>query len=338
MKHFLGIDVSKQHLDLALVDQAGALLSSERTANEGKQVTKLFRRWIKEYALQKSTVLVCLEPTGHYSYGILQVLVQEELPTWLARPLDIKHSIGATRGKNDQIDAQRIAHYARRFHDKADLIGPRTLQMNKLKQLLTCRRQLVADKRRHQVRMKDLNRSVDKSLRSTFDRFSSERLRQIAAQLQEVEKLIEQHIQRDPVLQQQYELLLSVNGVGPVLAAYLLATTEGFTRFGSARQLACQAGVVPYEHTSGSSIRGRRCVSHQADHTLKTLLHMSALGAIQRAGELREYYLRKVQEGKAKMAVINAVRCKILHRLFAVIKRGTPYQHNYQHPLAHAIE
>ena len=78
-------------------------------------------------------------------------------------------------------------------------------------------------------------------------------------------------------------------------------------------------------HSSGSSIQGRTRVSPQADRILKTLLHMSALGVIARPGELQDYYQRKLAQGKPPMAVINAVRCKILHRSFAVVKRGTPY-------------
>jgi transposase len=93
--------------------------------------------------------------------------------------------------------------------------------------------------------------------------------------------------------------------------------------------------VVPYEHSSGSSIHGQTRVSPQADRVLKTLLHMSAMGVIARAGELQDYYRRKLAEGKAPMSVLNAVRCKILHRLFAVVRRGTPY---VRIPLAQVIE
>ncbi|MCB0785926.1 MAG: IS110 family transposase, partial [Flavobacteriales bacterium] len=122
----------------------------------------------------------------------------------------------------------------------------------------------------------------DKSLRALFDRFSRERIVQIDKQLGQLEKQILEHIRSDRQLEHQYQLLLSVEGVGPVLAAYLLATTEGFTRFANARRLACQAGVAPYEHSSGSSVHGRTRVSPQADRVLKTLLHMSALGVIHR--------------------------------------------------------
>ncbi|MBK8612515.1 MAG: IS110 family transposase [Flavobacteriales bacterium] len=164
---------------------------------------------------------------------------------------------------------------------------------------------------------------------------SRQRIKQVDQQLVEVDGLILEFIRSDQQLNQQYQLLLSVDGVGPVLASYLLACTEGFTRFRTARQLACQAGVAPYEHTSGTSIHGRTRVSPQADQVLKTLLHMSALGVIARAGELQDYYRRKLGQGKAPMSVINAVRCKMLHRLFAVIQRGTPY---VRMPLAQVIE
>ncbi|MBK9539584.1 MAG: hypothetical protein IPO12_12705 [Flavobacteriales bacterium] len=133
---------------------------------ESKADRALLKRWHKQFGVTKANALFCLEPgalwvpAGGRTHGA-------GLPTWLAHPLDIKHSIGSTRGKR-RIDAQRIADYARRHHDKARLLGPGSLRMNKLKQLLTCRRQLVTDKRRHQVRIKDLNRHVDRSLRALF--------------------------------------------------------------------------------------------------------------------------------------------------------------------------
>ncbi|MBK7083472.1 MAG: transposase [Flavobacteriales bacterium] len=178
--------------------------------------------------MTKANALFCLEPTGHYGYLLVEELMRAGLPTWLAHPLDIKHSIGSTRGKNDRIDAQRIADYARRHHDKARLLGPGSLRMNKLKQLLTCRRQLVTDKRRHQVRIKDLNRHVDRSLRALFDRLSQERIEQIDTQLEKIEAAIVDHIHADP--RPRAVCAAPQRGWrGPVLAAHLLACTEGFT-------------------------------------------------------------------------------------------------------------
>lgn len=100
------------------------------------------------------------------------------------------------------------------------------------------------------------------------------------------------------------------------------------------KKLACHAGVAPFEHSSGSSVRGKTRVNHQARKSLKTLLHLAAMSALQVDGELRDYYLRKVAEGKNKMLVINALRNKLIHRVCAVVKRGEKYDKNYTPTLA----
>ena len=121
---------------------------------------------------------------------------------------------------------------------------------------------------------------------------------------------------------------MSVPGVGKVLCWHLLARTEGFSIIDNPRKLACYAGVVPFEHQSGTSIYKKPKVSYYADKTLKSLLHLGAMSAIRCKNDLRVYYLRKVSQGKNKMAVINAVRNKIIHRVYAVIKNEKIYK-NY---------
>ena len=91
--------------------------------------------------------------------------------------------------------------------------------------------------------------------------------------------------------------------------------------------------MVPFEHSSGKSVRGKSRVSHFAHKDLKTLLHMCAVGCISRKGELRDYYERKLAQGKNKMSVLNAIRNKIVHRIFAVVRDNTMYQKNYQYSL-----
>lgn len=91
----------------------------------------------------------------------------------------------------------------------------------------------------------------------------------------------------------------------------------------------CHAGVAPFEHRSGSSVRGKTRVSHHARKRLKSLFHLAAMSSIRAKGELRDYYQRKVGEGKNKMLVLNAVRNKIIHRIYAVVRRGEKYDKNY---------
>lgn len=335
MEHFIGMDVSKATLDLALQDETGITLATAQVENSHKALANALKRWFREFDVAKEGCLVCLEPTGQYSEGPLTTLVGMEAPTWYANANDIKKSIGMQRGKNDRVDALRIAEYARRFKDKARLFTKDHLRLRGLKKLLSRRQLLVNRRKTHQVLLKDYNPLMEPGLRRSLDRIDKTLKRAYDKAIKEVEALIMVEIQRHPEMLKQYELILSVDSVGPVLAAHLVALTDGFVRFASARQLACHAGVAPFEFRSGSSIRGRTRVSSYAQRQLKTLLHMAAVSSLSRAGELRDFYQRKVADGKAAMSVMNALRNKIIHRVYAVLERGTPYT---KKTLANAIE
>lgn len=155
----------------------------------------------------------------------------------------------------------------------------------------------------------------------------------LTEQIKQLEQHIEELIASDEGLSQQAQWIQSVQGVGKVLCWNLLVTTNEFKNITDPRKLACYAGVVPFDYSSGTSIRGKHKVSVYADKALKTLLHLAAMSAIRLKGELRDYYQRKVQQGKNKMSVLNAVRNKIIHRVFAVLKHKKSYQ-TYLHNLA----
>lgn len=135
-------------------------------------------------------------------------------------------------------------------------------------------------------------------------------------------------------MSRQYELLCSVDGIGDRTAIKMIVETNAFKDFSDPRKFCCHAGVAPFSYTSGSSQKSRNKVSHRADKSIKKLLHLAALSIIKNNGELHDYYLRKVDEGKNKMSVINAVRAKLVLRMFAVIRNNQPYQKNYQNIFA----
>lgn len=129
------------------------------------------------------------------------------------------------------------------------------------------------------------------------------------------------------LLFRQRELLMSIDGVGRVVATNMIIATEAFTRFDDPRKFNCYAGVAPFSYSSGSSLHSKARVSHRADKVMKRLLHLAAVAVTHRiGGELKKYYERKVAEGKNKMSVINALRAKIVARMFAVIKRNEKYK------------
>ena len=163
-----------------------------------------------------------------------------------------------------------------------------------------------------------------------LDKLNNQLIHSIQKQVLKIENQIEQLISNDNDLVTHAEMIQSVPGVGRILCWVLIAKTNNFQSITDPRKMACYSGVVPFDHQSGSSIRKRDRVSIYADKSIKSLLHLGAMSAIRLNNDLRSYYLRKVDEGKNKMSVLNAVRNKIIHRVFAVIRNQEPYI-NYAH-------
>jgi transposase len=146
----------------------------------------------------------------------------------------------------------------------------------------------------------------------------------------EIEQQIALVIKSDPSINTNYNLLLSVPGIGPVTATYILCCTNNFAKKASGKQLACYAGLASFSDTSGTSLKGRNKVHKMSNKELKALLHMGALSAIKNYQEFRNYYNRKVNEGKHHNSVLNAVCNKIVLRVAAVVNNQEKYVENYK--------
>jgi transposase len=154
-------------------------------------------------------------------------------------------------------------------------------------------------------------------------------LKGVETSLNNVEKAIMAIIKADPELKRLFDLATSVSGIGKVIAVQMIITTNEFKDIDNAKSYACYAGLAPYLEESGV-FKGKGRVSHMANKKVKTLLHMAALVAIQHNDELRLYYQKKVDiDKKNKMSVLNAVRNKLVHRVFACINQNRKYQKNY---------
>lgn len=132
-------------------------------------------------------------------------------------------------------------------------------------------------------------------------------------------------MESDASLQTNFKLLNTLKGVGLILSCQILYHTRNFKRFDSWRQFSSYCSIVPFEHSSGTSIKRKNRIHNIGDRKMKTLLTLASVSAIQCDKELKQYYKKKLNEGKPKMIALNNVRNKILSRAFAVVKRGTPY-------------
>lgn len=331
---FIGIDISKRTIDVAL-----SLTGRENEMNyqqfpNAKTGFKKLLSFIKKTSScpkDKSQWFFCMEHTGVYTYPLCQFLEQRSLSYTLVNPYHLKHSLGLRRGKSDKADSKAIARFA--YQQIADL-KPAKLEADKfltIKSLLSLRNRLVKSKHGLQVASKELSEFAKKVVSQPINKYSKQSINEINKVIKQVEQQMLMIISEDEELKPLYDLLLSVKGVGPIIATALLVYTCAFTAFETSRQFAVYIGIVPFGKTSGTSINTPAKVSHLAHKKLKGLISSGASSARVHDKELRTYYERRLSEGKNKFVIQNAIRNKFLHRIFAVVKRGTPYVELAQH-------
>lgn len=319
----MGMDVSKNTLDVHLFSKQ---TSHSPVGNDIKGYKTLLK-WVQKL-LKKETegLLVVMEYTGIYTYGIERFLAEHNI-RYVKRPaLDIKRSVGMVRGKSDKADACFISKYG--WMRKEELVAMKPVSDHELdlQQLMSHRDKLVADKASYQSKLKELRLQMGDKLNQKMAASMEYVMEVLAIEITDTEKQLNSLLKSEPDLAKNYNLLCSVTGIGFATAVHLLIATENFTRFAEARKLICYCGVAPFEYSSGTSIRGKKRVSQLANKKLKSLLTMAAISAIQHDPELKAKYVQKVAEGKAKMSVINIIRAKLIERVFAVIKRQSAYQ------------
>jgi transposase len=147
--------------------------------------------------------------------------------------------------------------------------------------------------------------------------------------IKQVEQEIMEVIAINDDLLKNYRIITSIKGIGPVNAWMTIAYTENFTSFTDARKYAVYVGVVPYDHSSGTSLNGRKRVSHLANKELKQELNQAAKAAITHDPELKAYADRKIKS-KCYPIILNNVKFKLILRMFSLVKRGEKYVENYR--------
>ncbi len=193
-----------------------------------------------------------------------------------------------------------------------------------LKKLLSRRNLLVRQKQSLSVSLKEQKEVLDPELFKIMNDQNNQLLEMYTEQIKELKQMIEDTMADDEEMKTNYELAKSVVGVGPVISAYMIAITENFTCFENGRKFSTYCGIAPFPYQSGI-MNGKSSVSHIANKNIKGLLSNGVNAAIRYDKELGFYYSRKLAEGKEKGVVFNAIKNKLVHRVFAVIKRQTPY-------------
>lgn len=325
---FIGIDVSKNELDFAVI-QGKALLFHQEIVNNPKSISSFINelKMIKGFKLEKA--VFCMEHTGIYTAHLLSGLHKKKANLCLEPATQIRNSLGNIRGKNDKIDAIRIAEYACKNQEDLTLWVPKRLVIQHLAHLATTRARLIKAKNMLTVSLAEAKAFLPKEIIKKDSGLCSHTVKAMESDIQKIDKIIDGIVASDPELTRLFTLVTSVSGIGKVTATQIIITTNEFKDIKDPKKYACYSGVAPFTKESGI-FKGKASVSHMANKKVKTLLHMSALVAIQHNADIKEYYRRKVDlEKKNKMSVLNAVRNKLILRIFACVRENKQYEKKY---------
>jgi transposase len=321
-KWFVGIDVSKLTLDIALYTA-----KSKMTASDHIQVKNTvsgfqeFLDWLKERGITRSGCVVGMEHTGIYSLDISLFLENKRFDYCLFNPIHLKRSLGLVRGKNDRVDAFRIANYC--YLHREDLVYSHmaSSSMLEIRSLLSERKLYVEQMATHKGFLTESKGRKSSSRGQRCARIVD----YLEKQIEEIEKEINDIIDADTTLKKNYELVTSVKGIGFVNAINFLVHTNNFMNFENARQYACYTGIAPFEYSSGTSVRGKTRVNKMGARQVKADLTQAAKSAVQHDPQMTAYYVRKKQEGKSHGSIMNAIKFKLVERVFAVIREQRVY-------------
>jgi transposase len=287
--------------------------------------------WLKQKdVLLDEETLICMEFTGIYNSALVDYLSSKKSLLWVEMAMKIKKSEGFERGSNDKSDAIKIARYAFRYQERKQLWSPADECLNKIKHLIAQRDRIIDNINRLIVPVKELREVGCIEQAKQMEKLQKTVISKLEKTRENIEALIAKLVDSNKEVSQKVKRVKSIKGVGPVTAVAFLVYTKGYSSFDNGKQLACYSGVVPFiKKQSGISIKSKPRVSPFANKKLKRLLHLCALSAIQHDKELKAYYERKILAKKNKMSVINAVRNKLVLRMFAVLRDDRDFVENY---------
>jgi len=329
--YFIGVDVSRNELDFA-VQKGQTLLFHKEIGNNVSEINAFITVLKQLPKFMVSKALFCMEFTGHYNNHLLTCLKKARANIVQKDSLFIRSSLGTIRGKYDKIDAIRIAHFTYKSRDELKLWQPKRPIIEQLAHLMSLRDRLLALKKALNVPLKEQETFVSQALTTQSKSLCSRSLVSLTADVTDVELLMKQCIQGDTIIKRMFDIITSVPHVGWVTAVQIIVHTNELRDIKKAKQFACYAGIAPFPLESGL-VKKKAKVSHIANKKVKALLHMCACGTLRYKNELSDYYKRKTEiEGKPKMSVLNAIRNKLVLRVFACLSQDRLYSKDYQRP------
>jgi len=313
----LGIDISKQRFEVALLVEGKIKNKSFHNTTEGFEALAL---WLRKLGIQ--LVDACLEATGNYGEDLAIFLHEAGHTVSIVNPARVKGFAQSEliRTKTDKIDAGIIARFALAMNPEPWIPPPP--EIRSLRALVRRADSLVDMLTQEKNRLGTAHESVVPLIK--------EHMAFIDQEIEKVRNQIAELIDQDPNLKQKKKLLLSIPGIGKVTVAAILAELYDLEKFSHVRELVAFIGLAPKETISGSSIKGKPRLCKIGHARLRKTLYMPALVAIQYNPVIIRFYDRLKEKGKNGKVIVCAVMRKLVHIIFGILKSGKKFDPNYK--------
>ncbi len=312
MECWVGIDVSKSSLDVAVLKGAQARPVHRKFSNKKEGHAELLA-FCAEYAPLTSCHF-CMESTGNYGFGIATALSMGGYLVSVENPRFIKHfAIGRRiQNKTDKTDAAAIALYCRETSPRPWVL--RDPDLRELEELL----KRLADVEKLQVM--EANRLEGDRLEGSAKASVERILKFLEAELETLTQELEKCLSRQPKIQAMVRVLVREPGAGELTALRVLSHLGwSHETFDSAQQAAAAAGYNPVRRESGKMV-GRTKISKQGDAAFRGHMHMVAVVAIRHNPKVKAFYEKRLAAGMSKLAAVTACARKLLMILYGILK------------------
>lgn len=319
-KTYVGIDVSQKTFDVAYSKGAG--IGTVQLRNDLGGFSE-FGALLGELGAGAHCVM---EASGPYYLPLAAFLFEAGVGVSVVNPLVVKRfsQMRLLRAKTDRQDAKCLLSYGQ--SEQPQEWRPSPLYINELSQLQALLGQYVKQRTalKNQLHAQKASGVPNEAFKASAQKVLETLDAEIADIEQQMGELARQHHQ------DQIEALLSVPGIGRKTALVLTVVTQGFSRFGSAKQLASYVGICPRVFQSGTSVKGKNRICKLGMARVRQLLYLCAMQAIKVNQPCKELYQRLLASGKPKMKALIAVAHKLLRQALSIAKSQKTFSQNFQ--------
>lgn len=324
-KYFVGIDIASSTWTASVGVMPWKVVLKPQEFENTEDGFQSWLDWLKKHHVLPDQTVVCMEATGVYGEGLAYFAFAKGYRVAVQPPLEVKRAFKPNMRKTDAVDSLQIAEYAARYADKLSLWQPRNEVLEQIKVLLTTREQFVVQNATHQTSLKTIQR---KPVKTPFAEHAHlEMIEFFKQQIRAIDTEIRRLIESDPTFKHMLILLLTVPGVGLLLAAHMILLTQVSLNY---KQLNSFLGIAPNEHSSGSSVHGHPTSRHFGPSPIRKLLYLAALSVSTHCQQFRVYFLSKTQAGKPARVVLNNIENKLVKIICAVLRTNLPYNPDYE--------